>query len=105
SRFADFLTCPDPDLHPGDFIAFCYTLASTLKNRGFVCIFFPTNDKWLEPLAKSIACLSEVAVLPFPKWEVIKTLLDKAAFAEKVKSIGVPVPQTLSVRGCDLTEN
>lgn len=102
SRFTRFLPCPDPDEDEAAFVAACRRTAEAVQARGATALFFPTNDEWLRPLAQHHEALSEVAMLPFPRWDRIRTMLDKGAFAERIADADVPAPATAVVRGAQL---
>lgn len=102
SRYVHALTCPDPDIDEDAFVAFCRDLASSLRLKGILPVFFPTNDKWLRPLSRAADGLSELAALPFPAWEVLQHIMDKALFARAIEEIDIPAPKSRFLPGREM---
>ena len=91
SRYARGLVCPDPVGDEAGYVAFLRDLGDTL---GAPAPIFPTHDEFLNAIAGNAGELGGRFLHPFPDWELLERIQDKAWQLERARSLGLPVPRT-----------
>lgn len=90
SRFARYVSCPDPLTDEAGFIRALRELAGDNGNRA---VLFPTNDHWAVAIARWKDVLSEQFIPCVADKDVVELLLDKRRFYQWAMERNYPVPQ------------
>lgn len=98
SRYVHYIRCSDPISNREQTVREMSRLGTLLRSKGFRPVCFPTDDRWLEFLARNHNKLSEQFILSCPPWEIVEKTLDKAEFSRIVSELGIPAPRTAAVR-------
>ncbi len=99
SRYARGLVCPDPVEDEAGYVAFLAELGESLDAPAPV---FPTHDEFLNAIARNAETLGGSYLHPFPEWELVERIQDKAWQLEQGRALGIPVPLTAEEPAADL---
>jgi predicted ATP-grasp superfamily ATP-dependent carboligase len=99
SRYSRGLVCPDPVADEAGYVAFLRGLGDSLASPAPI---FPTHDEFLNGIARNARELGGRFLHPFPDWELLERIQDKAWQLEQARGLGVPVPRTEAEPADDL---
>ena len=91
SRYAKYLTCPDPLVAEKAFIDFLLKLGPTFESKP---ILFPTNDHWATAVSHCKPALSQYYLPCVADWATMELLIRKQRFYEWAEHRGYPVPRS-----------
>jgi predicted ATP-grasp superfamily ATP-dependent carboligase len=100
SRYARGLVCPDPFADEAGYVAFLAELGESFEAPAPV---FPTHDEFLNAIARNADALGGRYLHPFPDWELLEKIQDKAWQLEQAERLGIPAPRTAEEPADDLT--
>ena len=92
SRYARGLVCPDPVVDEPGYVDF---LAELGKSFDAAAPIFPTHDEFLNSIARHADALGGRYLHPFPDWELLEKIQDKAWQLEQAERLGIPFPRTV----------
>jgi D-aspartate ligase len=91
SRYARGLVCPDPVEDETAYVSFLRELGDSLPAPAPI---FPTHDEFLNAIGRNADELGGRFLYPFPEWDLLEKVQDKAWQLEQARSLGIPTPRT-----------
>ena len=91
SRYATPAVCPDPLVDEEAFVDFLVALGDEL---GRPTPIFPSNDGFLNAIARNADRLGDRFLYPFPGWDVVGPIQTKRFQLERARALGIPHPRT-----------
>jgi D-aspartate ligase len=92
SRYSVGVVCPDPVVDEAAYVACLGELARGLDAPAPI---FPTHDEFLNSIARHADELGGRFLHPFPDWELLEKIQDKAWQLAQAERLGIPVPRTV----------
>ena len=92
SRYAVGAVCPDPVADEAGYVAFLAELAQAFDAPAPI---FPTHDEFLNAIARHADELGGRFLRPFPDWELLEKIQDKAWQLAQAERLGIPFPRTV----------
>lgn len=94
SKYAKFIKCPDPLTEENCFIQFLMEFA---KNKTCKPVLFPTNDHWVQAIARHKRELEKYYLTWSSEMDVIDLIINKDQFYSWAQTNQIPVPITWNI--------